>query len=234
MEVDLRSTDKEKIQGAYDTYQIMQSIFFKRHGEVDTRKEHFWAIALNKALKILSIELISIGTSTKTLAGAKETLSLPIHKLASQVVLVHNHPSGNPEPSENDIKITEKLMRGAILFDIDIVDHVIVAPQTYYSFANSGLIEKLYNNMKYASLPVQEKWLEKEAQKMKREFDKNKGKLLKEGEKKGIEKGAKAEKMQIAKNLLKQGVDVAIVKKTTGITHQWIGRLQGEIAKENK
>ncbi len=72
MEIDLRSANKEKIQGAYDTYQIMQRIFFERHEEVDTRKEHFWAIALDNILKILSIELIGIGSNRAVISIAHD------------------------------------------------------------------------------------------------------------------------------------------------------------------
>ncbi len=88
--------------------------------------------------------------------------------------------------------------------------------------------------MKYASPPVQEKWAQKEVGKIKREFEKNKDQLIKRGKKQGKIEGAKTREMQIAKQMLKKGIATKLVKEITGITPQWIGRLKGEIEKEEK
>ncbi len=92
--------------------------------------------------------------------------------------------------------------------------------------------------MKYASPPVQEKWAQKEVGKIKREFEKNKDQLIKRGEAKGKKQGriegAKTREMQIAKQMLRKGIDTKLIKEITGITPQWIGRLKGEIEKEKK
>ena len=116
MELIVKDTYKEKVQSAQDTYDILQKIFFQRHEEVDILKEHFWAIALNKGLKILCIELVSMGSNSRVIASAQEIFRLPLYKSANQVVLVHNHPSGTLKPSEADIDITNKLIQAGLLF----------------------------------------------------------------------------------------------------------------------
>ena len=232
MEVTLKSTDKESVQTPLDTYEIIQRIFYKRHKK-DVLKEHFWTIALNRGLKIVCIELVSIGSNARTIAAPQEIFRLPLYKSASQVVLVHNHPSGILEPSEADLNTTNKLIQAGLLFDIDVVDHVIVTKHSYFSFCDNGLIEKLRWDRKYALTFIRDKQVAKEIARIKRETERHKDQLLKKGKLEGIKqgeiKGAKARGMQIAKKLLQQGVDPAIVKRTTGVTHQWIGRLKNEL-----
>jgi len=82
MELKVKDTDKIKIQTPQDTYEIMKKIFFDRHKKVDILKEHFWTIALNMGLRILSIELVSMGTNTQPLVGAQEVFRVPLYKIS--------------------------------------------------------------------------------------------------------------------------------------------------------
>ena len=184
----------------------MRKIFFERHQEADFLKEHFWTIALNRALKIVAIELVSIGNNGSTIATPQEILRIPLYKGASQLVLVHNHPSGNLKPSTRDLDTTNRLIQAALLMDIDIVDHVIVTEKSYYSFCDNDLIEKLRWDNKYALTFIREKQIKKE-----------------------IEKNTK----RVALRLLQKGVDRKAIEEATGLTPQYIGKLAKEI-EENK
>ena len=77
MELELKNVGKDQIQGAEDTYEIMQKIFFKRPKKVDLLKEHFWTIALNRVSKILLVELVSIGSNVRS-AGPQAVFRLPL------------------------------------------------------------------------------------------------------------------------------------------------------------
>jgi len=233
MELEIKNADKEQVQSAQDTYEIIQKIFFLRHKKVDILKEHFWTIALNRGLKILCIELVSMGSNARTIAAPQEIFRLPLYKSASQVVLIHNHPSGTLQPSEADLDLTNKLLQAGLLFDIEVIDHVIVTNNSYYSFCDNGLIEKLRWDRKYALTFIRDKQVAKEIEKIKREVEKHKKQLLKEGEKKGIHKGkmegVKARNKEIAKNMFKQGFSMEVIKNITGLTPQWLGRLKSEL-----
>jgi DNA repair protein RadC len=238
MELEVKNAEKVKIQSSEDTYEIMRKIFFERDGEVEILKEHFWTIALNGGLKILCIELVSIGSNKRTIAAPQEIFRLPLYKSASQVVLIHNHPSGTLKPSEADIDLTNKLIQAGLLFDIKVVDHVIVTKHSYYSFCDNGLIEKLRWDNKYALTFIREKQIKEEVEKIKKEAEKEKKLKLKEGiilgKEEGKTEGAKAKEKQIARQMLKKGMDTKLVQELTGLTHQWLGRLKSEIEEESR
>ena len=235
MEIQIENADQIKIESASDTYGIMRKIFFDRHEEIDILKEHFWTVALNRDSKILAIELVSMGSNGRTIANPPEVFRIPLHKSASQVVLVHNHPSEPLRPSEEDLDLTNRLIQAGLIMDIEVVDHVIVTKYSYYSFCDSGLIEKLRWDNKYALTFIRDKQVTEEIAKIKKEVAREK---LKEGIKQGIEEGekqgAQARNRYIAKNLLKKGIDISVVKDATGLTAQWIGRLKSEIEEKSK
>jgi DNA repair protein RadC len=106
----------------------------------DKAKEHFKLILLNPRNRIIGISTISIGTLNASLVHPREVFKDAIMHSAASVVLVHNHPSGDPEPSEDDIKITKKLVDSGKILGIEVVDHIIIAKQGFKSFANEGLI----------------------------------------------------------------------------------------------
>ena len=234
MEIKVRGTDN--IQSSQDTYEIIQRIFYRRHKKVDHHKEHLWAIAMNLNLKVLNIELISIGTNNQTLASPQEIFRLPIYKHASKLVLVHNHPSGFLQPSESDLELTSKLIHAGLIFDIKVVDHVITTKHSYYSFMDNGLIKELSWNNKYALTFTRDKQFAEEMKKVKHEAKEHQKVARKEGEKageaKGMVKGAKAEKREIARQMLKEGEPVERVKRYTGLSASWVGRLKSEVERE--
>jgi DNA repair protein RadC len=135
--------EKFAIQHALDIYEIMQSIL-QRETKIDIKtKEHFWTIALNRANKIVNIELVSLGSISSTFVNPKEILSIPLQKKAKGIILVHNHPSGNLEPSEKDKDITDLMIQACRIMDTPILDHIIITEHSYFSFKESGLLYDL-------------------------------------------------------------------------------------------
>jgi DNA repair protein RadC len=107
---------------------------------IDKPYEEFYMLLLNRSNKVISKEFISRGGITGTVVDPRLVLQTALQKHATSIILFHNHPSGNLKPSENDIQITKKLKEAANLFDISILDHIIVADSSYYSFAEKGIL----------------------------------------------------------------------------------------------
>jgi DNA repair protein RadC len=106
----------------------------------DLPHEEFWVAYLNRANALIDKERISIGGITGTVIDVKIILKHGIEKLASSLILVHNHPSGNIQPSQNDKTITEKIKKAATPLDIQVIDHLIIGDTSYLSFADEGLL----------------------------------------------------------------------------------------------
>jgi len=102
--------------------------------------EEFWAFYTNTGNKLLGKHEISVGGVSGTVVDARIVFKKAIEFKASGIFLVHNHPSGNAVPSESDVKLTRKLAGGAKLLDMSIVDHLIIAGDKYYSFADNRMI----------------------------------------------------------------------------------------------
>lgn len=101
---------------------------------IDKEKEHFWGIGLSQSNIIKYIDLISLGTLNASLAHPRETFRLAISEGAAALILGHNHPSGDPIPSDGDMKTTQRLVQVGKIIGIEILDHVIIAKKGYYSF----------------------------------------------------------------------------------------------------
>lgn len=106
----------------------------------DLPLEEFWIILLNQASKPLKTIKISTGGVSQVVVDARIIMRHAITQLASSVILIHNHPSGNLKPSKQDIALTDKLKQGLTLFDIRLLDHLIITDSDYFSFADQGMI----------------------------------------------------------------------------------------------
>jgi DNA repair protein RadC len=111
-----------------------------RAGIKDKAKEHFKLILLNPRNKIIGISTISVGTLTASLVHPREVFKDAITHNAASVVLAHNHPSGDPEPSEDDLTITKRLKEAGKILGIDVIDHIIIAKNGFFSFKEKGLL----------------------------------------------------------------------------------------------
>lgn len=105
------------------------------------QQEQFRIILLNVKNKVLGQKIISQGTINGALVSAREIFSWAIRNMAATIILAHNHPSGNSEPSSEDIAITKNLVEVGKVVDIKVADHVIIGKNQYYSFRQSGGIE---------------------------------------------------------------------------------------------
>lgn len=106
------------------------------------QKEYFMALYLNARNQLILKETISVGTLTASLVHPREVFEPAIRHFASSVVLAHNHPSNNPEPSEEDVQLTENLVRAGVILDIALLDHIIITSNGYTSFKEKGLLFK--------------------------------------------------------------------------------------------
>ena len=95
----------------------------------DKKKEHFYALLLDSKNRIIKKDLISVGTLDSSLVHPREVFKEAIKNSAAGVILVHNHPSGDPEPSENDVEIARRIAKAGDLLNINVLDHVIIAKE---------------------------------------------------------------------------------------------------------
>lgn len=105
----------------------------------DEVKEKFLVVCLNSSNKIIKQETISVGNLNSSVVHPREIFKVAIDNNSASIILIHNHPSGNPEPSNEDIRITKKLVESGKILDIPVFDHVIIAGETYTSFVEKRL-----------------------------------------------------------------------------------------------
>lgn len=135
MNVRLTKEQKIKIANSEDVFAIMQAVL-KRENRLGRQKEHFWVIGLTPANVISFIELVSLGSLNKAIIEPLDVFHLASSKNLRKIILVHNHPSGNLNPSGEDISLTNKLKMGAKYLNIEILDHLIISES---GFANVPL-----------------------------------------------------------------------------------------------
>ena len=125
---------KQSIESSVDIF----NLFGQMLG--DLSHEEFWVLFLNRANKIIDKQRISIGGISGTVSDIKIIMKASIEKLASGIIVCHNHPSGNTKPSESDNKLTHKLKEAGKILDVPLLDHVIVSSSSYFSYADEGML----------------------------------------------------------------------------------------------
>jgi len=131
---DIEGNEKPKITASIDAYEVVKADL------LDIGHEEFWIILLNRANRVIRKSQISQGGVAGTVADPKIIFKLALEELASGIILAHNHPSGNLTASQADLDLTKKIKDAGKLLDIQVLDHIIVAGQRYFSFADEGLI----------------------------------------------------------------------------------------------
>jgi len=106
----------------------------------DEVKERFMVVCLNSANKIIAYDTISVGNLNSSVVHPREIFKTALEQNAASIILLHNHPSGNPDPSNEDIAITKKLVESGKIMDIPVYDHIILAGNNYTSFVEKRLI----------------------------------------------------------------------------------------------
>ncbi len=133
---------KEKIT-AQPVFQSSQEIFdYLYHSMRDLKKEVFKVMYLNSQNQILEIDDLFRGTVNSSFVSPREIIEGAIKHNATSLIFAHNHPSGNPTPSKNDLDITRDLVYAGNIVQVKVLDHIIIGDNTYFSFAGDGLIEK--------------------------------------------------------------------------------------------
>lgn len=103
-------------------------------------REHFWALLLNTKNQVLARETISIGTLNSSAIHPRELFKAAIRRSAAAVILVHNHPSGDPTPSQQDIEVTRRLVDAGNIIGISVLDHLVIGDNKFTSFKAKGLM----------------------------------------------------------------------------------------------
>lgn len=127
-------TERRRISSSSDVVEIFQPLLS------DLNHEEFWVLLLNRSNKIIDKHRISQGGLSGTVTDIRLIMKLALDGLASGIIAVHNHPSGNKFPSDADKNITSKLKNAASMFDIQLLDHVILTHKNCLSLADEGLL----------------------------------------------------------------------------------------------
>lgn len=135
----IKPSERIKIEDSKKVYEVLKTVY--DYNKIE-HKESFYAMYLNRANKILAVILISEGGTSACLVDVKLIFQAALKLNASGIILSHNHPSGQLQPSSADIQITNKVKEAAKLLEMQVIEHIIVTPEDdkYYSFADNGQI----------------------------------------------------------------------------------------------
>lgn len=133
----IKASERPKIESSKTAYDI----FYANWNESIEHTESTYLLLLNQANRVLGISVLSIGGTTGCIVDPRIIFQLALKSSASNIILAHNHPSGNLKPSDADISITRKIKDGGKLLEINLLDHIILtAYDGYYSMADEGFI----------------------------------------------------------------------------------------------
>jgi DNA repair protein RadC len=126
--------ERSQIKCSKDVFDIFAPVL------QDLVHEEFWVLFLNRSNKVLGKIKLSQGGISGTVTDVRIIMKKAIEYLASGIIVCHNHPSGNLNPSESDTTITRKIKEAGVLMDIQLLNHIIISDKDYYSFADNGLL----------------------------------------------------------------------------------------------
>ena len=122
-----------RVTSSHEVYQMFKHL-------VDSPRESFWVLHLDSKNKILCADKVSQGSLNASIVHPRELFSSAILSAAAGLIFIHQHPSGDPEPSREDIDLTTRLQDGAKLLGIRILDHIVIGEGRYISFADKGIL----------------------------------------------------------------------------------------------
>ena len=131
---EVTAQERPQINSSHDAYDQLYGVL------ADLPHEEFWVLLLNRANRVIRRHRISTGGVAGTVADPKMIFQCALEHLASGIIVAHNHPSGNLMASQQDCELTDKLTWAGKMLDIRVIDHLIVAGNKYYSFADHGKI----------------------------------------------------------------------------------------------
>ncbi|UKT62712.1 JAB domain-containing protein [Pedobacter mucosus] len=132
-----RAVDRPQIGSSSEAYDIILNSWNDNQIEL---LEEFKIVLLNRKNRVLGIVKISAGGIAGTVVDAKIVFAIALKACASGIILTHNHPSGECNPSEADIKLTKNLFECGKILGISVLDHLVICPDHYYSFKDEGLL----------------------------------------------------------------------------------------------
>lgn len=125
---------QEKIARSKDAYSLLYPHL------ADIQHEEFWILLLNRSNRVIRKECLSSGGLHGTVVDIRIMFRTALEHLACSIIVAHNHPSGNCQPSNEDIRLTQKLKEAGKVMDISLLDHLIITDQSYYSFGDEGTL----------------------------------------------------------------------------------------------
>lgn len=133
----VKLSERLQIKSSRDAFSLLRSTW--NQGKIEYF-EQFKILLLNNSLKVLGLYEMSSGGITGTIADLRMIFAAALKANATCFMIVHNHPSGNIQPSEADKAMTKKIKKSGELLDIKLVDHLIISSESYYSFADDGAL----------------------------------------------------------------------------------------------
>ncbi|MGP8215759.1 MAG: JAB domain-containing protein [Bacteroidia bacterium] len=139
MIVQVEKEKKVTITGSKQVYKFLWGLI-EAMEPFDKEKEHLYVIGVSRAFRIRYVDWVAMGTMHGLVAGPREVFRNAIHLGASAIILAHNHPSNSVIPSKEDITMTHCMVKAGKILNINVVDHLIVSAEGYYSFADEGVL----------------------------------------------------------------------------------------------
>jgi DNA repair protein RadC len=133
----VKASERPLITSASDAYEVLKAVW--EEGKMDLL-EQFKVLFLNRANRVLCIYNVSSGGITGTVADPRLIYTAALRVNAVSLILAHNHPSGSLKPSRADEELTQKIKGAGAFLDINVLDHLIISSEGFYSFADEGLI----------------------------------------------------------------------------------------------
>lgn len=133
------SESMKKITQPEGIYKLLGSYFRSQDG-IDRKKEHFFVIHLDARNRVKFLELVSIGILNASLVHPREVFCRAVRECSAQIILAHNHPSGDVEPSSEDIATTKRLVQAGEILGIKVIDHIVYAQSKFCSFKEEGIL----------------------------------------------------------------------------------------------
>ncbi|GHN02512.1 hypothetical protein WSM22_40010 [Cytophagales bacterium WSM2-2] len=210
MKVKLSPAQKIKLANSNDVFRIMREVLLREH-RIDRSKAHFWVVCLAENHKLLLVELVSFGNKV-TAVEPTDVFGFALQKKAAKMVMVHNRPDelGVPDPSASDKQLTDRMAAIGKFVSVPVIDHLIITEDTYYSFADTGLLKEIIAKSSYDLTFEQIDKLKEQMAENKRKADERLEKTI----------------QLIAKKLLKQGLTIDQIVSSTGLERREVEKLK--------
>ena len=203
----------QPINDSEQLYAIMKRILL-RENRISRDQEHFWLIGLDTKSTLLFVELLALGTENRIIMPTQTIFRISVLKNAKRVIFVHNHPSGNVQPSDADVELTHSQYKAGKTLNIEVYDHLIITEEDYFSMRDQGIINRIKKQESY-------------------KISAEKKQIAAENELKAYKRSsAKYFNIAMARKLFKMGLTIEEVAKAVDLSKQDLQDLQREVTDE--